>query len=97
MKQWKKGRKKQETEKSDNVLTVSRAVKSIESIKVRILETLMISVKSPHHTGPRLTKNEISLSFALNHVTVLVKKLRQNPEERKCLRIRMFRTSEINN
>lgn len=71
------------------MLTVSRTVKTIESIKVRILKTLMIPIKSPHHTRPRLTEDEVSLSFAFNHVTVLIKKLRQNPEERKCLHIRV--------
>jgi len=69
-----------------NVLTIPGAVKSVESIKVGILKALVISVESPHHTRPRLTKDEISLSFALDRATVLVEKLRQDPKERERLR-----------
>lgn len=57
-------------------LTISRAVKSIKSIKIRILETLVISIESPHHAWPRSSKDKISLSLALNYVTILVEKLR---------------------
>jgi len=69
-----------------SALTIPGAVKSVESIKVGILKALVISVESPHHTRPRLTEDEISLSFALDRATVLVEKLRQDPKERERLR-----------